>query len=387
MSANSNNNGKRYANRRAVLLPRTSTKVQDISIDDQLDAMRAFCKRNDITEAGVIGDAGISASKPWARSDIEEVVNRKKVSNDFDLVVVYDVDRFSRGGPIIGSRELGKLWDEDIDVIPICVEIFDDHYGETQWIQALTISNGHARNQSNAVTRGIASSRKDGRSLPSRRMPFGTDRLIRCPERRPKHIVRVLRNGWQVVLDPDTGDEIERFPPKRNGTGNRYRKQKHDYEELCPGHPDDVELLREIFRHRYIDDWSIEKITEDLNLRGIPGITGGVWCKGTIRNLLKNPSYVGFVVANQSSRAIYFRCGSIQPEEVERTLKMRSGKEGPSLYIRPVEDHLEIPQPLIKSWTPDVRFLGCHRDFSGSETRPSLPWSWYSPEFLSRTTR
>lgn len=353
-----NNNGKRYANRRAVLLPRASTKTQDISVEDQLRGLKEFSEEQGVIVQGIIGAAGISASKSWARTDIDEVINRKRTLNDFDLLIVYDFDRFSRLGPITGSGELRDLWAEGIDVIPTTVEIMDGPLGEMQWIQALTIAQGQVRSASNAITRGLSSAYKDGRCLPCSRIPFGTARFIRDSEGRPRHIVRVSRDGLQVVFNATTGQEIDFYPPKTNGSENRYRKQKNDREELCPGHPDDVELIREMFRRKFIDNWNAADICKDLNERGIPGITGGPWGTASIQNILKNLAYTGVIEANQVSLALYHQCGPNGPIEVKRTAKMRGGKDRPKKSVRPLEDRIRIPQPLMEDFLPvEIRAL------------------------------
>jgi hypothetical protein len=47
---------------------------------------------------------GVSGSIPGARTDIDLIIDRKRRKNDFDVVVVQDFSRFTRGGLQHGNK-------------------------------------------------------------------------------------------------------------------------------------------------------------------------------------------------------------------------------------------------------------------------------------------
>lgn len=347
-----NSNEDRFAGKRAILMPRSSTANQLSSIEDQLKDMRLFAERNGIIVVGEIGTAGISASKPWDREDFNEIINRKKTLDDFDLLVVYDSSRFTRSGSVTGAHELHALNAAGIELTFSSQQIAEGPLGELQLMQSFAVGQGEMIDRAKAVCRGRQSALESGRCIPPRKNPFGTDRLVSFSDGRPRHIIRHTRRGGQEIFDGVTKVLIETHPPKVQGAGSRYMKQKQDHEELIPGAESDIEIVHRIFEQKFVLGVAVNKIAGDLNRDGVAGITGGMWSNGAVDAILRQTAYSGFLVANQLTQANYYRCSTDGPLSVEKNIKARAGIEAPGLTIRAKEDWTIIPQPRMEEFLP-----------------------------------
>ncbi len=347
----SNSKG-RYEGRRAVLMPRASTKKQGISVEDQIKQMRAFCAQHGITEVAIIGCAGISASKYWSRSDFKEARDRKRTQDDFDLLVIYDSYRFSRAGIIKGSNEICELEAEGIDILLSTEDILDGPDGEMQWAQRLAAAHAQARQISKTSCRGMQSSIESGRSLPCKRIPFGLEKVVRYPSGQIRHVIRGLRDGSQEVYDGVTGKLVQSFPSIQNGMGSRYIKQKEDLEDLRPGNEDDIAVVIQIFTRKFMDGWGARRIAKELNEKEVLSPKNGLWSPSTVNHILRNPAYVGYVIGNQSSVAIYYQCSKNEPQKVVKDARHRTSKQAPPQRIRPEKDWTIIEQPLMNDFLP-----------------------------------
>ena len=344
---------QRYAGRRALLMPRASTTKQTTSVEDQLKQMRLFAKRNGIIVVDKVGTAGISATKSWDRPDFDEVIARKQSINDFDLLIVYDATRFTRAGGINGASELRRMHANGIEVVFSSQEIADGMLGDMQLMQLFSMGQAEVEQRAKAICRGRQSSLESKRSLPFPETPFGTNRLISFSSGARRHVVRVTSDGSQIVFDGQTGDEIERFPPKVRGAGPRYIKQSQDNEELIPGDPAAVQIVQQIFQWKFIDNLSTNAIAKKLNEQGTPGVKGGFWSVGAIDTILRQPAYTGTVISGLSSAATFYRCAADEPEKVERDAKARAGVEAPHLSIRLPDDWTLIEQPQMVEFLPE----------------------------------
>lgn len=349
-----NSNENHLAGKRAILMPRASTTKQQSSIKDQLKDMRAFAERNGLIVVGEIGNAGISASKPWEREDFEEIINRKESVDDFDVLVVYDASRFTRSGTVTGAHEIHALRSAGIEVVFSSQQIAEGPLGEMQLMQSFAVGQGEVIDRARAVCRGRQSAIEDGRCIPCRKNPFGTDRLVSFSDGRPRHIVHHTRLGGQEIFDGITLELIETHPPKGDGARSRYMKQKFDHEELVPGAQSDIDTVLWIFAQKFVHGVASNRIAATLNRNGVSGITGGKWSNGSVDSILRQTAYSGFIVANQMTQANYYRCSSDGPMSVEKNIKARAGVEAPGVTIRPQEDWTIIDQPQMKDFLPQA---------------------------------
>ena len=110
---NPNLQGKRY-----ISLVRCSTASQaDTSIEDQLVVVDAFAREHEMVHVGDVMLEGVSGSIPGNRSDIDQLIARKRDRNGFDVLLVQDTTRLTRGGPKHGAKIEFDLESAGIEVV------------------------------------------------------------------------------------------------------------------------------------------------------------------------------------------------------------------------------------------------------------------------------
>jgi DNA invertase Pin-like site-specific DNA recombinase len=85
--------GKRYTN-----LLRGSTNMQDTSTADQKAANDRHAQALGMIWAGDVVLNGVSGSKTFNRKDLKELLERRRALRNYDVLVVYDSSRLTRGG-------------------------------------------------------------------------------------------------------------------------------------------------------------------------------------------------------------------------------------------------------------------------------------------------
>jgi hypothetical protein len=303
-------NGKRYIN-----LVRCSTHGQaDTSIDDQLNVNKAFATQHGMVHVDDVVLEGVTGSIPGARRDIGQILERKATRDDFEILLVQDPSRLTRGGALHGASIEYDLRSAGIKVVYVSGDVPEGEFGDVIRGLHYTAAREHAKSISFASTRGAMSAIADGRLSYCRRPPYGVDKLFVGPDGTPHHIIRNLPDGTQVQLHPETREVIQRFGRnERHGGSRHYRKQKDERIVLIPGDDRHVEIVRRIFTRHLIKEHGYQRIAMDLNCEGIPSSTGGTWTVATIRKMLLNPIYVGLGIANRFSSAIYHMRGPDAP--------------------------------------------------------------------------
>src|SRR5436190_22205622 len=96
---------ERLRGKRFIAIVRCSTFGQaDTSIPDQLRLIREFAQRYGMIEVEAISLDGLSGSIPGNRDDLQKLLNRKRDQDDFDLVLLQDTTRLTRGGLKHGNK-------------------------------------------------------------------------------------------------------------------------------------------------------------------------------------------------------------------------------------------------------------------------------------------
>src|SRR5262249_9452715 len=92
--------GKRY-----IALVRCSTDGQkDTSIPDQLALLGAFAEKHQMMRVDDVLLEGVSGSLPGKRTDLDALIARKRDANDYDVLLVQDSTRLTRGGVEHGAK-------------------------------------------------------------------------------------------------------------------------------------------------------------------------------------------------------------------------------------------------------------------------------------------
>ena len=345
--------------RRYLCLVRCSTAQQtDTSIPDQLKLLRAFGDEHDLVHVDDVVLDGVSGSVPGARTDINDIIRRKSARDDFDVLLVQDMSRFTRGGAEHGMKLEYDLNAAGIDVIFVADHLPEgDHSGILKSV-GFYAARQYAKSLSFATTRGSMSSLEQGRTAHCMRVPYGVDRLYISRDGKPLHVIRNLADGTQVKLHPDTGAVLTTYVAETGqGKSSHYRMQANERVVLIPGAPERIEVVRRMFRRRLIDGWGGFRIAKELNETGSPSGNGRPWCVSSVNHILRNPVYTGTGIANRYTSAIYnVRAKNApKPSLVDRKALAMRGK--PAASIRPNADWVEVEYPALKNLLGDLRNL------------------------------
>ena len=282
--------GKRY-----IALVRCSSAAQvDTSIGAQNALVENFARIHGMVCVGTVELAGVTGSVPGIRTDIDQIIRRKKERDDFEVVVLQDATRFTRSGPAHGLKLLYELRSARIQVVFVKDDLPDNDAGDLMLGLQFLSGKEQVRSIAHAAARGASFSLNEGRGAHCKSPPYGIDRLYVGADGEPKHIIRNLPDGTQVKLHPKTGRIIERFGRNEKcGVPAHYIKQKNERVVLVPGDPKRVKIVRDIYERYHRDGWGYPRIARELNERGIVAPRGGLWCGSSVREILLNPAYLG----------------------------------------------------------------------------------------------
>jgi hypothetical protein len=350
-------NNKQYAGRKYLCLARCSTTQQaDTSIPDQLKLLRAFGDENGMQFVDSVVLDGVTGSVPGARSDIEQIVARKNAKNDFDVLLVQDMSRFTRSGSGHGAKLEYDLNAAGIDVLFVADHLPEgDHSGIIKTV-GFYAAQQYAKSLSFAVARGSMSSLEQGRIAHCNRTPYGVDRLYVGLDGKPLHIIRNLADATQQKLHPETGVVLQTFEVGRESSrACHYRMQSNERIILIPGDPDRVDVVRHMFRRRLIDGWAGCRIATELNRMGLPSGAGNPWSIESVNMIVRNCVYTGIGIANRYSSAIYNQRSKNSPSPSTNDRKSLANRKRPARRVRPRADWMEIAHPMLDGYLGDLR--------------------------------
>jgi site-specific DNA recombinase len=118
-------------------------------------------------------------------------------------------------------------------------------------------------------------------------------------------------------------------------------------------HLEEAEIIKEIFSLYAYQNYSMNRIAQELNLREIPTKTGVSWGSATIRAILVNPTYIGKVRYAMEDKSRYFTAdGQHEPiisDEVFRDTQQR---------IESTTSHTRTKLPKERSYFCGVLYCG-----------------------------
>lgn len=346
--------------RRAILWLRCSTDRQtETSIPDQEAAARLFASNHGIVVVDIERLEGLSAS---FADNVEEVVfrivQRKRLFNDFDTVLVYDLSRFTRTGIRHGGSLLHELECEGILVVSVTGYSGSSEHGELIDSLSLMAAQHQAKTMANNTARGLQSSLEQKRRASCGISPFGVDKLILDIDGvTPVCLVRMLPGGIQVRLDPKTGHELGRsaFNEKGRPIG-RYHKERDHHVVLVPGPREVQEIVVEMFE-LWTSGCGYYRIAKHLNDRGVLSPRGGKWGIVPVQHLLNNPMYTGEGFANKTTSGVYYQCRVGMPKAVPPSAAFRASgapkkKRKKRVRPRPKTDWLPVQYEGLANYLP-----------------------------------
>jgi hypothetical protein len=245
----------------------------------------------------------VTGSIPGNRSDIDKIVQRKRLHNDFKALLVQDTPRFTRAGQGHGQKLLYELRAVGILVYFVAESLLVDNEMAEMYASFLFSAAKHTVKQiAYAATSGSTNSFLDDRSPYTRRPPKGLDRMY-FDSGVDRYIIRNLPDGTQQQLDPATGTVIRTFGKnERKGVPNHYIKQKSEKIRLIPGDPKWVAIIHLTFYLVYLEGKSYKSVALQLNDSGVLSPEGKGWHTATVRGIVINPIYIGLASGEHQGR-------------------------------------------------------------------------------------
>ncbi len=239
----------------AVTYYRMSSDKQETSIADQRAAVETYAKANGYTIIREYCDEGISGWKATERKAFQSLIQDSQERCDFQAVLCWDQDRFSRF-PVLEANHYWYLLDSvgvHISTVAQGRLNFED-LGE--WLKASVVQHGkaeYARDLARNTTRGL---RK-----------------------------RKLAGDW--VGGAPYGYRLE---------GGR----------LHLGDPFEISVVRKIFAMR-ISGYGYKTIAGTLNKEGVMTPRNRSWSDQSVKHILQRDAYLGHTVIGKQSRAKFER--------------------------------------------------------------------------------
>ena len=372
-----------YAGQNAIIWVRQSTKEQsDSSCNDQAAVIAAFAKHHGIAIIDRVTLDGVSGSSSKVGERIDEIIRRKQLRDDFDLLIVQDLSRLTRGGVVTGNHLQYRLAEAGIELLSVHDEHLGGDLGEIHATLKHMASQQQAKAIALAVTRGRTASIERGDTPSIARPPYGIDRLIVGKDGQARCILHLTADGVQLKMNPRTREVVGAFG-KQDGRGafrgarQHYRKQDDEIVVLVQGEPTHVAVIRKIFHCYDVEGWGYHRICKHLNEEGVPSPLGGPWAKSSLRNLLHNPLYIGLAATQTKVSGRYYARGGRGrsgvhsgdysgggPQKVERQLAETAGRRHLRRKARPLEEWRLERMPQFQGFLPrPTRTLARRRIF------------------------
>jgi len=261
---------------KAAIYLRRSTDKQEYSLDDQEGPILEFAHRHGHEIVARFVDDAVSGMSVNGREDFKRMIELGTQKNPpYELILVYDVSRFSRTHPDEAAHYEFVLRENGVRVIYVAEPFAGDDSVGDMLMKPMkrTLAHMFSLEQSQKVLRGSKTNAARGYSNGGSGA-YAYDRLLVDHAGQP---VRVLKPG----------------------------ERKHEKTErvtLVPSENGQVEIVSRIFLLFAEEKLGRRAIANVLNAEGIPSPTGGKWFSSTIGHILRNPVYKGARVYNRKSR-------------------------------------------------------------------------------------
>jgi DNA invertase Pin-like site-specific DNA recombinase len=261
---------------RAAQYVRMSTDNQKYSTQNQADAIAAYGARKGLEIVRTYADEGCSglsiAGREALRRMIEDV---RSGSADYTAILVYDISRWGRFQDADESAYYEFICRQAGITVHYCAEQF-----ENDGSLSSTLIKSVKRVMAGEYSREL-----------STKVFAGQCRLITLGYRQGGPAGYGLR---RFLVD----EHNQRKAPLKLG---EHKSLQTDRVILVPGPPDEVEIVRRIYRVFVLQRRSEREIALMLNEDGIETGLGHGWTRGMVQHILTNEKYVGNNVYNRIS--------------------------------------------------------------------------------------
>lgn len=261
---------------RAAEYVRMSTEHQKYSTENQGDAIRRYAAQRGIEIVRTYADEGKSGLKLSGRDALQRLINDVQNSRaNFETILVYDVSRWGRFQDADESAYYEYICKRVGITVQYCTEQFENDGSPVS-----TIVKGVKRAMAGEYSREL-----------SAKVFAGQCRLIELGFRQGGAPGYGLR---RKLIDQAGTSKTELTP-------GEHKSIQTDRVILIPGPPEEIDMVRWIYR-TFVEDGRPEReIASLLNTRGIKTDLGRLWTRGTVHQVLINEKYVGNNVWNRVS--------------------------------------------------------------------------------------
>ena len=262
--------------RRAAQYVRMSTEHQQYSTENQEAAIRSYADARNFVIVRTYADEGKSGLRIEGRNALKQLINDVETGTaDFEAILVYDVSRWGRFQDADESAYYEYICRRANIAVHYCAEQF-----ENDGSPVATIVKGVKRAMAGEYSREL-----------SAKVFAGQCRLIELGYRQGGAAGYGLR---RMLLD-------QQGQAKGILTHGQQKSLQTDRVVLVPGPPEEVAIVREIYR-LFVDEGKVEsEIVSSLNARGIVTDLGRSWTRGTVHQVLTNEKYIGNNLYNRVS--------------------------------------------------------------------------------------
>ena len=293
----------------AVAYLRRSTDRQEQSIGDQRKALERHAQEHGFDILDFYVDDAISGTSSEERKAFLKLIEDAGTEGcPWRYVLVYDIKRFGR----LDNDEAGyyrfQLRKAGVEVVYISEGFNGDDTDDLLRPVKQWQARQESKELSKVTIRGLVSRASAG-WWSGGQPPYGYDLGYYSGDGRFLMIVRYDYDLSKQILDED--GNLARVVPR----GQRLTFSKSDRCKLVPSSPERVQTLRTIFAWYVHHGLGAKSIADRLNQQGIPSPRSGNWSKmhgdkwsmSTIREMLRNPAYVGDMVWNRLSFGKFHR--------------------------------------------------------------------------------
>ena len=261
---------------RAAQYVRMSTEHQKYSTENQAEIIEAYAARRGFEVVRTYADAGKSGLRLDGRVSLQQLIaDVQKGQTDFDVILVYDVSRWGRFQDADESAYYEFICREAGIAVHYCAEQF-----ENDGSLSATIIKSMKRAMAGEYSREL-----------SVKVFTGQCRLINLGFRQGGPAGYGLR---RQLID-------EHRNPKAQLRFGEHKSLQTDRVILTPGPPEEVEVVRRLYRMFVVQRRRESEIAAAFNAEGLVTDHGRPWTRGVVHQVLTNEKYIGNNVYNRRS--------------------------------------------------------------------------------------
>lgn len=261
---------------RAAQYVRMSTEHQKYSTENQAEAIAAYAARHGFEIIRTYEDAGKSGLRMDGRAGLQKLIaDVRNGLTDFNAILVYDVSRWGRFQDSDESAYYEFICREAGLAVHYCAEQF-----ENDGSLSATVIKSMKRAMAGEYSREL-----------SAKVFAGQCRLITLGYRQGGPAGYGLR---RQLVD-------EHGKPKAILSRGEHKSFQTDRVILTPGPPEEVEVVRRLYRLFVLQQRSETEIAAQLNAEGLVTDRGQPWTRASVHQVLTNEKYIGNNIFNRSS--------------------------------------------------------------------------------------